>query len=102
MARFAFFADLADGSTIEWRETFVRGQVQAARGIDNRGRGDIRGYVEGRGWVRVTRQVEMKSTPSLHECDDRCMFATGRTMRCECSCGGKNHGKGGGFQCEAA
>lgn len=103
MARFAYFADLADGSTIEWRDTVERGQVRGARGIDYRTAKDIRGYVEGQGWIAVTRKVEMKSFPSRHECDDRCMYATGRTMKCECSCGGVNHGKGARVMiCEAA
>jgi hypothetical protein len=43
----------------------------------------------------VTRRIEYKSFPSRHVCDARCMYARGRTMNCECSCGGKNHGKGG-------
>jgi len=101
MARFAYFADMQDGSLIEWKDTVDRGQVRAARGIDNRGRGDIRGYVDGLGWIKVTRSIEMKANPSRHECDDRCLYATGRTMKCECSCGGKNHGRGS-FACEAA
>ena len=33
--------------------------------------------------------------------DARCMFAKGKSMACECACGGKNHGKGS-FVCEAA
>ena len=41
----------------------------------------------------VTRVVEFKSNPSRHECDARCLHAKGKIMRCECSCGGKNHGK---------
>ena len=41
----------------------------------------------------LTRSIKFKSNPSRHECDARCMHATGRTMQCECSCGGKNHGK---------
>lgn len=103
MARFAYFADLPNGETLEWRDTVVRGEVKAARGIDYRSHRDIRGYDAKSGqWVQVTRKIEMKSAPSLHECDDRCMYATGRIMRCECSCGGANHGKGGGFRCEAA
>ena len=53
------------------------------------------------GFVPVDRKVEYKSNPSRHECDARCMFATGKIMKCECSCGGKNHGRGA-FQCEAA
>lgn len=102
MARFAYFADLADGRTLEWADTVERGQVRAARGIDNNGRGDVRGYdYESGQWVKVTRSVEMKANPSRHECDARCYNATGRVMKCECSCGGKNHGRGA-FQCEEA
>lgn len=48
----------------------------------------------------VDRVINYKSSPSLHECDARCMNASGRTMNCECSCGGKNHGRG--FRAEAA
>lgn len=40
------------------------------------------------------RKVEYKSNPSKHECDARCVRAVGKIMRCECSCGGLNHGKG--------
>src|SRR5579872_3045707 len=47
----------------------------------------------------VTRKVEYKAFPSKHECDDRCINATGKIMRCECKCGGKNHGRGA-FNCE--
>jgi hypothetical protein len=54
-------------------------------------------FVEGQGWqgyTAVERSVEYKTNPSRHECDARCMNANGRTMKCECSCGGKNHGRG--------
>ncbi len=44
--------------------------------------------------VTATRMIAFKSNPSRHKCDARCLHATGRTMNCECSCGGKNHGKG--------
>lgn len=40
------------------------------------------------------RKVEYKQLPSKHECDARCTGATGKVMRCECSCSGKNHGRG--------
>jgi hypothetical protein len=46
----------------------------------------------------VTRSVIYKTNPSKHVCDARCIGATGKTMNCECSCGGANHGKG--FKCE--
>lgn len=42
----------------------------------------------------ATRVVEFRSFPSRHQCDDRCLNATGKVMKCECSCGGKNHGRG--------
>jgi hypothetical protein len=42
----------------------------------------------------VTRRVNYKKNPSKHVCDSRCINAKGRTMNCECSCGGKNHGVG--------
>lgn len=53
------------------------------------------------GYVTVERKINYKSNPSRHECDARCYNATGRNMTCECSCGGKNHGRGA-LQCEAA
>lgn len=62
-------------------------------------------FVEGKGWqgyVPVERKIQYKSNPSRHECDARCMFATGRVMKCECSCGGKNHGRGNFVCAEAA
>lgn len=62
-------------------------------------------FVTGQGWqgyTAVERTVEYKSNPSRHECDARCFNATGRIMKCECSCGGKNHGRGNSMTCEAA
>lgn len=63
-------------------------------------------FIQGQGWdkstlVPVERVINYKSNPSKHECDARCVNATGRTMNCECSCGGKNHGRGS-FQCSEA
>lgn len=63
-------------------------------------------FVPGEGWVgglvRADRMVFYKARPSRHECDARCMNATGRTMNCECACGGRNHGRGHAkkFVCE--
>jgi hypothetical protein len=42
----------------------------------------------------VTRSVEYKAFASKHVCDARCLNASGRIMKCECACGGKNHGAG--------
>jgi hypothetical protein len=42
---------------------------------------------------QAMRKVEYKAHPSKHECNAKCMGAHGRSMVCECKCGGKNHGK---------
>lgn len=41
----------------------------------------------------VTRKIEFKSQPSLHECNDKCLNGK-HNGKCECRCGGKNHGAG--------
>lgn len=48
----------------------------------------------------VTRSINYKAFPSKHVCNAKCLHASGRTMNCECSCGGKNHGRGS-FNCSA-
>ena len=89
MANLKFFAEVA-GQTVSFAK------------VDNRGHEGRFGYhADNKSWVRIERVVEYKSNPSKHECDARCINATGRTMQCECSCGGKNHGRGA-FQCAAA
>lgn len=91
MAKMLYIADLASGATA----------ISVDRCRWDQGERKLPSiYVDG-AWVRVTRIVERKSAPSNHQCDDRCLNATGRTMKCECSCGGKNHGKGR-ITCEAA
>lgn len=88
MANMKYFADI-DGAVLEFSR------------VDYRSRKDIRGYDPVRGWVKVTRVVEFKAQASRHVCDARCLNATGRIMKCECACGGKNHGAGG-FRADAA
>ncbi len=88
MANIKFFADLPTGETL----AFSR--------VDYRSAKDIRGWT-GSQWVQCNRMVEYKNNASRHECDARCLNATGRIMKCECSCGGKNHGKGS-LSCVAA
>lgn len=118
MANLAYFADLPNGETVEFKAQRVptstdRMGCQRYRVIEPRvqrciatwptiGAGNaLCGYVEGKGWIRITRTIVMKAGPSRHECDARCVNASGRTMNCECACGGENHGKGR-FMCEAA
>ena len=86
MANIKYFSDLSNGETVE----FAR--------VDYINRKNIRGFHNGQ-WIKVDRMVTYKPFASKHECDARCMNASGRTMNCECACGGKNHGKG--FSAEA-
>lgn len=88
MANIKYFADV-DGETFEFANVDHRG------GKSSDPRSGTWGWSKERNqWMKVTRKVGYKAFPSKHECDDRCMFANGRTMNCECRCGGKNHGKG--------
>ena len=42
----------------------------------------------------ATRKVEFKRRAAgPHECNAKCMGACGKSMVCECRCGGKNHGR---------
>ena len=41
----------------------------------------------------VTRMIEMKRSPSRHECNAKCLNGKHNGV-CECQCGGKNHGAG--------
>lgn len=40
---------------------------------------------------KAERVIEFKAWPTMHKCDARCETAKGH--KCECSCGGANHGK---------
>jgi len=87
MARFNYFTDLPDGTTIKLANVWHQGtSTTKAANFSGWGPDGLE--------YRCTRYIEMKPMPSRHECDSRCVNATGRIMKCECSCGGKNHGKG--------
>jgi hypothetical protein len=45
------------------------------------------------GFMPVERKITYKSHPSLHECNAKCLGGK-INGTCECSCGGKNHGRG--------
>jgi hypothetical protein len=102
MANMKSFSD-HNGRTVELKSIFsIRNAEFAARfpGVKGRRCDSFSmwvGLAEGAARtdaLPVTRTVEFKAFPSRHECDSRCLNATGKIMRCECSCGGKNHGKG--------
>ena len=112
MARYAHFADLDDGTVLEWRDTSEatgdtdlfgnprRRDVPAK--IQHDGRRRLGWSETRRAWVPITRSVALKSSPSRHVCDVRCINAKGRAMECECACGGRNHGRGAFLRCVAA
>lgn len=83
MANFKYFCDRDDGQTLEFS------RVRHVSGKEFLGWDAASGQ-----WVKCTRVVEYKKFASRHACDSRCFNASGRVMKCECSCGGKNHGKG--------
>jgi hypothetical protein len=89
MANIKFFVDLASG------ETLVSNKADYDQGSSKM----PRIWTQETGWLRATRKVEYKKFASKHECDARCINATGLIMKCECSCGGKNHGKGSSLIC---
>lgn len=49
----------------------------------------------------VERCINYKSSPSLHECNAKCMGGKVNGT-CECRCGGKNHGRGSVFSNQSA
>ena len=84
MANIKYFAD-ENGQVIELTKIWHDGHVSAAAlhfsGMTPDGRR-----------VPATRKVQIKANPSRHECNARCMGASGKSA-CECSCGGTNHGR---------
>ena len=91
MANFRYFADI-DGSTVQLTNVAHDGHISTKAH-------HFIGFTPDGAKVNATRAVEFKRNPSLHKCGPRCLNATG--FQCECSCGGKNHGKGA-FYCAAA
>lgn len=90
MASFRYFADI-NGEAVELQKIRHDGHVKTT--VEH-----FSGFTPSGHLVKATRQIEFKSNPSRHACDSRCLNATGRIMKCECACGGKNHGRGA-FAC---
>jgi len=89
MARFAFFHDTPEGETLKLQA----GTIQHDGGVSTKA-DRFSGVCEDGVRRQATRMIEMKRNPTRHECGPQCRQASGKVMRCECSCGGKNHGKG--------
>lgn len=89
MARYRFFHDTEAGETMELLAGTIQLDGVSAAKVSN-----YSGQCEDGVRRQATRMIEMKRNPSRHECGPQCRQASGKVMRCECSCGGKNHGKG--------
>lgn len=105
MANMKYFSDF-NGTTTEVLHMFPIDNAEFAQrfpGVKGRRSDGFSKYVGYRPnsteILPITRSIEYKKNPSKHVCNSKCVNATGRIMKCECSCGGKNHGNGG-FNCE--
>lgn len=86
MANFKYFAECG-GQAVQLMHVYHNGNGTKAKDF----RGTCPTCNQRHDAVRV---IEYKAFARKHECDARCLNATGRVMKCECSCGGKNHGRG--------
>lgn len=94
MANFKYFADI-NGETFELAHIRYNGK-------SDKKASSFSGRASNGELLTATRMIEFKKNPSKHVCDARCLNATGLVMKCECSCGGKNHGKGHSLLAEVA
>ena len=86
MANFKYFSECG-GQAVQLTNVFHSGQGTRAK--------DFTGTCPACGSKHIAgRMIEFKQHARRHECDARCVNASGLIMRCECSCGGKNHGRG--------
>lgn len=102
MATFKYFSDFG-GQTVEL--VYVREMKNAEFAARFPGVNGFRydsfmkrvGYAAGATMdgqeLPLTRMIEWKKEPSLHVCNAKCMGGKVNGA-CECSCGGKNHGRG--------
>lgn len=81
--RFRTFATTADGTVVELTNVWHDGHVKTT--ADH-----FFGTAPDGTKMQADRRIDFKKNPSLHKCDARCETAKGH--KCECSCGGKNHG----------
>lgn len=99
--KYIYFADM-NGETVQWTGTGSISNIlnkefaERFPDVTNGKRFDsftMQVFRENDKVYPVTRVVKYKKFASKHDCDPRCTGARGRTMNCECACGGKNHGR---------
>ena len=99
MARFSYFSDI-ENSTVQLEViSTMKNQEFKKRWPSVKGLRDdslsmrVGRPVGGGDWMPITRKIEMKANPSLHECNSKCLNGS-HSGKCECKCNGKNHGRG--------
>lgn len=97
MARFKYFSDMG-GVTLELTGLSQMNNPEFAERFPEvkgmRADGYSKWVAMGpQGWMPVTRMIDYKRAPSLHECNAKCLNGKCNGV-CECKCGGKNHGRG--------
>ena len=82
------FLDLPNGDTIELLNGGEYWDRETRETLFYFGRLPTTGeLIHGNRWVR------MKKNPVLHKCDAKCRRAPITRLGCQCSCGGRNHGR---------
>lgn len=101
--RFRYFTDTAEGTT-EHTNVYLmdvakfRKLFPGVKGIGSTGERwaaipEGVSFKDAEKHQPITRKIEYKSNPSLHECNAKCLGGKCNGT-CECRCGGKNHGRG--------
>jgi hypothetical protein len=85
MANIKYFSECEPGNTVELLKPWHDGHNSSAAHHFG-GTCPVCGY-----WHMAKRAIERPGSVSNHKCDGRCLSAKGH--KCECECGGKNHGR---------
>tara|TARA_R110002126_G_scaffold1618_1_gene9486 strand:+ start:3054 stop:3377 length:324 start_codon:yes stop_codon:yes gene_type:complete len=99
MARFSYFSDIENSTVqLEITSTMTNQEFKkrwpSVKGLRNDSFSMRVGRPVGGGdWMPVTRKIEIKANPSLHECNSKCLNGS-HSGKCECKCNGRNHGRG--------
>ena len=98
MANFKYFCDI-DGRSIaiagltNWKNKEVAEQFPNVKAMRADGYSKWMARAADGRLLPVTHMIEYKARPSLHECNAKCLNGK-HNGKCECQCGGKNHGTG--------
>lgn len=98
MARFSYFSDVDNTMELGVVSTMPNHEFgkrwPSVKGLKNDSFSMRVGRPVGGGdWMPVTRKIEIKTNPSLHECNAKCLNGS-HNGKCECKCLGRNHGRG--------